>query len=113
MDKESFMRLFVKNVDAAIMRAEEILNRKLTRNMVFELHGVGHSGVRLLLDEVLSRIYISDTEFYRIIDILVKTVTVGEEVIFVRVSEYKPEVFEKTWNTPDGNGPFRVLEPVI
>ena len=113
MDKENFMRLFVKNVEAAIAQAEKLLGRKLTQNMVFELHGVGLSGARLRFDEVFDRIYINDMEFYRIIDILVKTVTVNEEVIFVRVSGHKPDVFEKTWNTPDGNGPFKVLEPII
>lgn len=112
MDKENFKLLFMKNIGAAITRSEEVIGRKISQNMIYELHGAGSAGVRLGFDDIIDRIYISDTEFYRIIDILAEPIGNDETVVFVGVSGHKPAPFELTWNTPQGNGPFKVLEPI-
>jgi hypothetical protein len=109
MSKEEFRQLFLTNVASALADAEGQLGRKLSKDFDVELHGAGCTGEVISPVQALDRIYLGDDVFFRIIDIGVKSVTKDRAVVFVRVSAHPPSKFSDTWNTPKGNGPFKVV----
>jgi hypothetical protein len=110
MNRESFKALFRKNVDVALhCAALEIPNVKLA-GPVIELHGCGVSGQRPSFDEAADRLFIDDKRFFQIIDVGLKPIESKTPILFVRVSAHPPSDSEHTWNTPRGNGPFKVIE---
>jgi hypothetical protein len=111
MDKESFKKLFIDSVREAIRRARGIVDVQFD-SFDIELHGRGISGRIATVSEALERIYINEHSFYRVIDIGVKALHKGKWVIFVRISGHPPASFAETWNTPEGNGPFKVIDPL-
>ena len=109
MDKIMFRELFVKNINKAILNIESMSSKPIPRNFEVELHGAGVSGALFTIDEAVDRIYISDNLFYLVIDVGVKTVSDEICRLFVRISDHDPASFDRTWNSPLGNGPFKVL----
>jgi hypothetical protein len=111
MNKSEFARLFVANVN----RALQVWNvrSKPAREWTFEFHGPGPAGQLLALSDVVDRLYIDEDAFYRIIDIGVKRAASQDYSIFVRVSGHEPSKWLDTWNQPVGNGPFKVLGPIV
>jgi hypothetical protein len=111
MDKESFKSLFLDCVKEAIRRAQ-ITTGIQPDSFDIELHGGGISGRIVTVNEALDRIYINDHSFYRVIDIGVKAFHKGNWVIFTRISGHPPGSIIETWNTPEGNGPFKLIDPL-
>jgi len=112
MNKSEFVELFRKNVERAILVGETVFSTSMPKGLLCELHGSGYSGATLSIDEVENLLFIDEDTFYRIIDIGIKLVGSNDYRLFVRISPHPPSSFEDTWNNPDGNGPFKVLEPL-
>jgi hypothetical protein len=111
MDKESFKKLFINSVREAIRRARGIVDVQ-SDSFDIELHGGGVSGTMVAVNEALDRMYINDHSFCRVIDIGVKAFHKNKWVIFARISGHPPASFAETWNAPEGNGPFKVIDPL-
>ena len=73
------------------------------------LHGADHSSFVTTLDNAIDTLYLDRDQFYRIIDIAVTGIAPNATRIFMRASNHPPSTFDKTWNTPIGQGPFKIL----
>jgi len=111
MDRDAFNRLFMGFAAQAIEEARTATSKQLPDQFVVELHGAGKPGVVMDPNEALNLMYIDENRFYQYIDIGVKAIKDNATVLFVRISAYPPTEFEKTWNTPKGSGPFRIIGP--
>jgi hypothetical protein len=109
MTKEEFRELFLKNVRLALADAKRQVDIPLSSEFDIELHGGGVPGEIITLERAVDVMYLGENLFYPFIDIGVVAVTKGRPRIFVRITGYPPSAFDLTWNTPKGNGPFRVL----
>ena len=109
MNKHNFKELFAKALEAAAINAESKLHLSVPRIFEIELHGGGYSGIMLTPDEALEILYLGDSLFYRIIDIAVIAVFPSQTRVFVRTSGHSPSTFDKTWNQPQGSGPFKQI----
>lgn len=112
MDKNEFEALFGRNIKLALTKASAFLGRPLPDLYEIELHGAGVRGDTVSFDKAMELIYLGETIFYRVIDIAVKQVKSDRCKVFVRISDHPPSSFGETWNMPEGNGPFKVLDPV-
>ena len=112
MDREAFRKLFLESVSDALRRAGESASRRLSGQCYVELHGCGVSGALISLEEAVDLLYIDKETFYRVIDVGLKAIQQDKCIVFVRVSAHPPSTFDKTWNTPKGSGPFKVIEPL-
>ena len=115
MTKDEFRKLFENHLEIAIKLAEEELKFKLPSNRKIALFGLGYSynSPKDLINfsEALDALYISDEKYFVFIDIAVLDIVEDSVVFFVRPSGHRPRTFDKTWNTPPGNGPFKQLGP--
>lgn len=111
MNKAEFQQLFLDNVRQALGYAEQETSRHVSDEFDVELHGAGISGEIISPVRAVDLMYVGEDRFYRIIDIGVKAVIKDRAVVFVRISDHHPSSFRDTWNTPKGNGPFKVIEP--
>lgn len=109
MNKIAFETLFNAAIEAALQHAEQQLGRSVPRDITVQLHGAGHSGEELKPTIVLDELYLGGDLFYKIIDVAVIAVRRYQTLIFVRVSSHAPGLFDQTWNTPPGSGPFKQL----
>jgi hypothetical protein len=113
MDKAEFTRIFLQNVHHAIDAAQKVKYARLSYDFEIELHGGGIGGDLISVDRAVDIMYLGPTTFYRIIDISVKRVDErNRPTMFVRISSHRPSTFDRTWNNPPGNGPFKILEPM-
>lgn len=111
MNRMEFEALFISSLDRAKLIAEKKFKVVLPSCYLIELHGAGHSGNLISVTEAASAMYIDDKTFYRIIDVGLKSADAESSTFFVRTSQHKPVEFSKTWNQPNGSGPFKVIEP--
>jgi hypothetical protein len=109
LTKDEFEELFTRSARAAIADAETRLGRSLPTEFDVELHGAGVSGEMASRERAVDLMYINNDTFYRLIDIAVKAIHRDRPLLFARISSHPPSTFDKTWNTPKGNGPFKVL----
>lgn len=109
MTEQEFTQRFKKALEEAMQIAENQLHRNLPHQFRIRLHGANHSGDELEVDQVAKALYLGEESFYRIIDIAVVEVHSQYTVLFVRVSAHAPSSWERTWNNPPGNGPFKQL----
>ena len=86
MNRRDFELLFRRKLDEAVQLAESKLGRSLSREL-----------------------FVSETEFYRIIDLAVVEVSATRTWVCVRESGHRPAAFDATWNQPPGSGPFKQL----
>jgi len=112
VNKDDFRTLFLINVGRSLERAGTIVGAVLPSEFEIELHGGGVSGKITSLNDAINIMYLGERSFYGVIDIGVKSIVRGKPVVFVRISDHRPSSFENTWNTPKGNGPFKVIEPI-
>jgi hypothetical protein len=108
MTKAEFRELFLRALNVAADNAAAKLAEPVPRSFLLELHGAGCAGRIVNVDEALARIYLGDDRFYRIIDLAVTQVRLGETVIFTRVSGHQPADFDHTLD-PSGLGPFKQI----
>jgi hypothetical protein len=114
MDKAAFTDLFINNVQKAREKAEAVLHCQLPKDLEVLVYAPGSSVVAVKFDDVVDQIYISETAFYKIIDVSVVREKESQQYrLFVRVSGHDPVPFEKTLNVPEGNGPFNVMTPAV
>lgn len=109
MQFDEFQNLFLVALSTATENAEKILAHPIPREYLILLYGAGYSGELISVQQATEALYINPDEFYRIIDIAVQKVEPKLTTIFVRVSGHKPTQFDKTWDTPKGNGPFKQI----
>jgi hypothetical protein len=102
-----FTSLLLLVLEDASDSAEVQFQVPIARNFVVELHGSEHAGVPMSTDEAARAVYLGPDIFYRLIDVGVKGTDGKSTTIFMRVSDYPPGPFEKTWNQPPGRGPFK------
>lgn len=109
MEEEQFRELFYQELETAVQNAEKELGRSIPRNFEVELHGPGYPVKILVPEQAFGAIWLSNKEFFAIIDVSVIRVDKQHPVIFVRVSGHKPVPFEQTFNYPSGSGPFKQM----
>lgn len=112
MDRREFQTLFLNNVRASLTEARKRVAFADCHDFEIELHGGGFDGRVTRLDDAIDVMYLGPSLFYRIIDIGVKALVDGMPLVFVRISGHPPGRFEQTWNTPNGNGPFKLIEAI-
>ncbi len=112
MNREEFKRLFRQNIDEAIAKTRQITSINFPEEVEIELYAPGESGSRMSIEDGVDILFLGEDKFYRLIDVSVLKVEKRKLVIFVRVSGHAPSDFRKTWNTPPGNGPFKVMVPM-
>lgn len=78
----------------------------------FEVHGGGHDGTLMSLTAAAAEAFVSEDLFYVFIDVGVRRFTPSSTTIFVGISSRPPVPFERTYNTPPGSGPFKVITPI-
>lgn len=108
MKLEEFKDLFVRSLEVAADNAEKELGRHIPRKYEIRLHGVGHSGDIVEIDNAAVLLFIDEEYFYRIIDVAVQKVSPHVSTIFIRVSGHEPVHLEQTWD-PQGSGPFKQI----
>lgn len=108
MTKTEFRTMFLRALNIAADNAESKLVEPVPRSFLVELHGAGGSGRIVDPDEAVSRMYLGEDRFYRIIDLAVTQILPGETVVFTRVSGHPPAGFEDTFDPP-GLGPFKQI----
>lgn len=113
MNRGEFGQLLDRAIELALNSAREDLGQEVPGSVRIKLYGAGHSGDILDRDSALDTLYISPRTYYRIIDIGFMGAYDGKSLLFVRVSSHEPAEFAKTWNTPEGMGPFKVLRSVV
>ncbi|MCE7988973.1 MAG: hypothetical protein DYG89_48075 [Caldilinea sp. CFX5] len=109
MNKEDFRKLLCRILEEACQEIESRLGRTISRKFVVVLHGAGHSNFVTTLDNAIDMLYLDRDQFYRIIDIAITGIAPNATRIFMRASTHLPSTFDKTWNTPVGQGPFKIL----
>ena len=109
MRKNEFKSLFLRVLEEASQEVEIKMGIQISRNFEIRLYGAGSSNLPLDIDAALNLLYISEEQFYRIIDVSIIAIGKDKTQVFVRTSDHKPSSFEKTWNTPHGYGPFKQL----
>jgi hypothetical protein len=109
MNEDEFAQLFRDALEKATADAEARLGRSLPRSYTILLHGAGHSGATMPIEQAAQVLYLGPECFYRIIDIALTKVVQDSCVVFVRVSGHAPGSWLDTWNDPPGSGPFKQL----
>ena len=109
MKKDDFKNLFKTSVEIAIVNAEAKLGIRLSRNIKILISGWEPLSPTLTLDEAFEEIFISESSFFRIIDLGVIRFSNNSVSVAVRHSDHKPSEFEDTWNQPFGSGPFKQI----
>jgi len=109
--KTSFASAFQDALDVACGIAEKKLNTTLSRDAIIKMYGAGQSGLILSPAEFVCRAYISDTEFYRLIDLMVVETIGTKPVVFARISGHPPGSLSSCWN--GDKGPFKQLYAAI
>jgi len=109
MSRREFELLFRRKLDEATDLAESKLGRSLARNVGILRQSPKSDGRRISVEEAVSELFLSETEFYRIIDLAVVEVSPTTTWVWARESGHQPAAFEATWNQPPGSGPFKQL----
>jgi hypothetical protein len=110
MNKQEFETILNHALEYIVSNVEQKYGVRLSRTFAIIFSGLGYISETLDLQTALSQIYLGPNDFYPIIDIGVKDATSSTTTIVMRVSGYNSvNQFYKTWNQPDGNGPFKEI----
>lgn len=112
MTKNDFKALFLKCVNEAKHQAEKAHQQKLSENHLFRVNGGGVSDQLIPLEETLDILYLSDKQFYRVINVGCKYVAEEKTEVFVGISGHTPSTYDHTINAQSGLGPFKVIIPL-
>lgn len=107
MNRSDFKSLFEQAISEAIDKTQKRVNKTISSNVMIEIHGAGHTGDIVSIDQAFDSIYLGDELYWRIIDVTAKSSDANQTIVFVRVSGHKPTSFEETYNAPKGYGPFK------
>jgi hypothetical protein len=104
MERAAYEEIFRRATHEFLKRAGAPSDAKPAVALI-EMHGAGSSGEMVSEKDLLSRLFIDSSHFYRIIDIgLVGDA--AEQRLFVRASAHRPSSWNDTWD-PNEFGPFR------
>jgi hypothetical protein len=109
MNRQEFELLFRRKLDKATQLAESKLGRPLPRNLGILRGSLKSDGRRISVEQAVAELFLSETEFYRVIDLAVVEVSPTTTWVWARESGQSPAAFEATWNRPPGSGPFKQL----
>jgi hypothetical protein len=109
MTRSAFEQLFTQALAVAARNAESKLGTKIPHAYRIEFHGLGHGGDLISVEDAVNALYLGPTEFFRIVDVAVVSVSPHVATVFVRVSGHKPSSFKETLNESNGMGPFNQL----
>lgn len=107
MDRAEFASRFLTFVADAVSRGSTGVP-VAPGGYAIEIHGAGHRGVRMTVDEAADALYLGPESFYRIIDVGILDADENEVRLFVRPSDHPPGRWSETW-APSGDGPFKFL----
>src|SRR5712692_10401882 len=107
MTRREFDLLFRRKLGEAADLAQAKLGRPVPCNFGIFRGTPGPNGRRVSLEEALSELFLSETAFYRIIDLAVVEVSPTMTWVWARESGHPPSAFEASWNQPPGSGPFK------
>lgn len=93
MQRPDFERAFANQIRLALEEAENRLSVALPRSVAVELHGAGHEGTVLSVEDAARALFLGPNRFFRIIDLGVLAI--------------EPEF------TPKRAGPFKQLGPEV
>lgn len=113
MKREEFKQLFTSVLDEAVSNTERLLNISLSKNRRIELHGAGHPGDIVDPEAALDSLYLGEDRFWVVVNVGVKEIAPNSTTIWVAASGHHPVPFEKTWNNPPGQGPFKQVFGLI
>ena len=108
ISKQAFAEIFLKAINKAKDEAEKHFNLMLPAGVRVELHFKGVTN--LSFADAVDKLFISDEQFFAIIDVSVKEVSGDSTLFFVRVSGHPPVSYSETWGA-DGMGPFHTMVP--
>ncbi len=111
MELSDFQDLFEVVVEAAIEDTKKRERAKFaveSHRVHLHLHGRSEWAS---LREAAEMLWISEEEFFWLIDVGVMRVERGCVHLFVRVSGHPPDAWERTWASADGWGPFKIVFP--
>lgn len=111
MTKEEFSLLFDEAMRRATFAFSRVYGKRVANPDTFEAHTPGLTGRIVSANEALNAIFLSEGQFYKIIDVAVISRGDAPPRGFVRVSGHPPCPYEKTLN-PRDLGPFKILEPL-
>lgn len=107
--RDQFRLVFDTTLEAMARLVELAEGYPIQRNFKIELGGVG--GVRnpLSPDEAFDILYLGDEEYYSIINVSVVSIKDQTITVWMQVTGHGPGPFNRTWNQPDGAGPFKFI----
>lgn len=109
MTKDEFRELFDGALATAMANAAQRLKRSIPAEVQIKLHGAGHSGYLLSPLAAADALYLDESRFYRVIDVMVIGFSDQFTRVFVGASGHEPGSFDQTWNDPPGSGPFKQI----
>ena len=109
MSRRDFDLLFRRKLREAADLAEAKLGRSIPRNFGILRGSSGPDGRRVSIEQAVSELFLSETEFYRVIDLAVVEVSATTTWVWARESGHHPAAFEVSWNQQPGSGPFKHL----
>ena len=112
MQRPDFERAFANQIRLALEEAENRLSVALPRSVAVELHGAGHEGTVLSVEDAARALFLGPNRFFRIIDLGVLAIEPEFTCVFVRASAHTPGPWHETWD-PKRAGPFKQLGPEV
>jgi hypothetical protein len=109
VSKAEYLAMFDAALRVAASNTELAIGHALPTTHCIHLHGLGYAGIVLDPQACVDLLYIDAEHFHPVVDIAVVAVSGACLTTFVRVSSLPLVAFDKTWNTPHGNGPFHQL----
>jgi hypothetical protein len=110
MNKEQFQISFQKALDRAVSAFARVYKIDTTP-ICFEVHAPTTKGNIVTEAEAIDAIFLSESMFYKIIDVAVILRPNAKPIGFIRVSGHPPCPYEETLN-PQDLGPFKSLGPL-
>jgi hypothetical protein len=111
MTREEFSVLFEKALSRATSASSQVSGRVVPSPEAFEVHAPNFAGRVLSAHEALDAVFLSETLFYKVIDVGIIIKGDLQPIGFIRVSGHAPGPYGETIN-PQDLGPFNVLEPL-
>jgi hypothetical protein len=110
MTRAEFQALLLRKLEEAAQQADVRHGRKIPRDFGIVLGAPNTTGRHVSITDALAELYISESSFYRCIDLALTEVASGKAWFWAQKSGHEPGPFESTWNAPPGSGPFKIAE---
>jgi hypothetical protein len=107
--RDQFREIFDTTLEAVARLVESSKGSPIPRNFKVEIRGLGGVNNPLSPDQAFDVLYLGDEQYYLIIDVTVSGVSDEYIVVRMQVTGHGPGIFAKTWNRPEGAGPFKLI----